>query len=115
MSVIIPSCNPLIRPGDEWLVECEDDPEIGIMLRADVGPEPSRPPLNGWKFLKYDQSDRLKYVEDVNLTCRVPTALSSCTPEVSLYGQAKKAQRFCKGHYKTTGLTSMGRQVCDKI
>ena len=102
-----------IRPGDEWLVVCED-PEIGIMLRADVGAELSLPPLNGWKFLIYDYSS-LKYVEDLNLTCRVPLALPSCTLKVSLYGQAEKAQGFCNGHYKTTGLTSMGRQVNNSL
>ena len=102
---------PIIRPEDEWLVECEDDPEIGIMLRADVGAEPRLPPLNGWKFLKYDQSDQLKYTEDVSLTCSIPGALPSCTLKVSLSGLAKEALGHCEGSYKTTGLTSMGRQV----
>ena len=81
------------------------------MFRADVGPEPSLPPLNGWRFLKYNQSDQLKYVEDVNLTCCVPPASPTCTLKISLYGQAEKGQGLCKGSYKTTGLTSMGRQV----
>ena len=81
------------------------------MLRADVGPEPSLPPLNGWKFLKYDESDQLKYVEDVNLMCHVPPASPTCTLKISLYGQAEKGQGLCKGSYKITGLTSMGRQV----
>ena len=81
------------------------------MLRADVGPEPGLPPLNGWKFLQYDQSDRLKYLEDVNLTCRAPAASPSCTLKVSLSGLAKEALGRCEGSYKTTRLTSMGRQV----
>ena len=81
------------------------------MLRADVGPEPSLPPLNGWKFLQYDQSDQLKYTEDVNLTCCAPAASPSCTLKVSLSGLAKEALGCCEGSYKTTGLTSMGRQV----
>ena len=99
------------RPGDEWLVECEDDPEIGIMLRADVGPDPSLPPLNGWKFLKYDQSDQLKFVEDVDLTCSATAALPSCVPKVRFSGTAIETLVGCAGDFKATGLTSMGRQV----
>ena len=102
---------PIIRPGDEWLVECEGDPEIGIMLRADVGPDPSLPPLNGWKFLKYDQSDQLKFVEDVDLTCSATAASQSCVPKVNFSGLAIEALVGFAGDFKATGLTSMGRQV----
>ena len=99
-----------VRPGDEWLVECEEDPEIGIMLRADVGPNPNLPPETGWKFLSLEhQSDQVKFVEDPDLKCIA--ASPNCAIKISLPGQAASVLKECAGLYKASRFTSMGRQV----
>ena len=103
------------RPGDEWLVECEGDPEIGIIFRADVGPNPNLPPETGWEFLTYDhQSDQVRFVKDPDLKCSaLPPKSSTCMVNISFSGEASLASGLqeCAGLYTPTKTMSMGRQV----
>ena len=103
------------RPGDEWLVECEADPEIGIIFRADVGPNPNLPPETGWEFLTYDQqSYKVRFVKDPDLKCSaLPPKSSTCMVNISFSGEASSASGLqeCAGLYTPTKTMSMGRRV----
>ena len=89
--------------GDEWVVGKE---KKDALLKAPVGVDPTKPPQAGWKFRIKE-----KYEEDASLTCTSQLESPCCSITVSLSGEAKKEKSYCEGEYKSTGMTSMGRQV----
>ena len=93
-----------IRSGDKWLVEREG---IVASLKASVGANPFLPPATGWLFNR----GREGFEEDPSLTCSMPSTSPPCCLMVTLSGAAKEACGDCEGKYKSTGLTSMGKQV----
>ena len=72
--------------------------------------DPNKPPIAGWQFYNYDG----ELLDDETLTCRVASVSPPCRLTVSLNGSAKEVQGQCGGEYKSTGLTSLGRQVLFK-
>ena len=94
------------RCGKEWLVKEEDG--YSTCLKATAQVESNKPPISGWQFNNLETE---QFEEDETLTCRPASTSPPCCLTVSLSGFAKKVRGKCEGEYKSTGLTSLGRQV----
>ena len=79
-------------------------------LKARAGANLDKPPISGWQFHIFETDN---FVDDEALTCSVASTSPGCCLTVSLNGLAKEIRGKCEGEYKSTGLTSMGRQVDD--
>ena len=95
-----------IRCGKKWVVKEEGGNTT--CLKAKVGGEPNKPPITGWQFYNLETE---KFVDDEAVTCCLASPSPPCHLTVSLSGSAKKVRGKCEGEYKSTGLTSSGRQV----
>ena len=79
-------------------------------LKARAGANLDKPPISGWQFHIFETDN---FVDDEALTCSVASTSPGFCLTVSLNGLAKEIRGKCEGEYKSTGLTSMGRQVDD--
>ena len=82
----------------------------GVSLKTREDTDPFIPPSTGWLFNNYRD-----FEEDPSLTCSLPSTSPPCCLTVTLSGAAKEAHGHCEGEYKSTGLTSMGRQVTGRL
>ena len=77
-------------------------------MKARAAAEANKPPITGWRFNNLETEE---FEDDESLTCCVASPSPPCRLTVSLSGSAKKFRGKCEGEYRSTGLTSFGRQV----